>query len=78
MIIEMAKTLVTIGLILLLIGGLLWLSASPLKSFPIGRLPGDILIQKENFTLYFPFTTGILLSLVLSTFIWLFQSMMNR
>lgn len=78
MITEIAKTLVTIGLIFLLVGGLLWLSASTLKSFPIGRLPGDILIQRGSFTLYFPVTTGILLSLILSAVLWLFQWIANR
>lgn len=78
MITEIAKTLVTIGLILLLVGGLLWLSANTLRSFPIGQLPGDILIQKENFTFYFPFTTGLLLSLVLSAILWLVQWMTSR
>ncbi|UZQ53784.1 DUF2905 domain-containing protein [Trichothermofontia sichuanensis B231] len=78
MITEIAKSLVTIGLIFLLVGGLFWLSASTLRSFPIGRLPGDILIQKENFTVYFPLTTGLLLSLVLSAVLWLVQWLTDR
>jgi hypothetical protein len=68
---ELGKTLVAIGTGIVLLGGLLWLSGGTLKNFPLGRLPGDILIQNENFTFYFPFTTGILLSLGLSALLWI-------
>ena len=37
----------------------------------IGRLPGDILIKKENFTFYFPLTTGIVISIIVSLFLYL-------
>lgn len=40
----------------------------------IGRLPGDIFIQRENFSFYFPITSGILLSVILSVLFWLFRS----
>ncbi|WP_245426608.1 DUF2905 domain-containing protein [Phyllobacterium bourgognense] len=36
-----------------------------------GRLPGDILIERENFTMYVPITTGLLASIVLSLILWL-------
>jgi hypothetical protein len=78
MIAEIGKTLVAIGTGILLLGGLLWLSGGTLKNFPIGRLPGDILIQNERFTFYFPFTTGILLSLGLSALLWLGRFITNR
>jgi hypothetical protein len=39
---------------------------------PIGKLPGDILIRRENFTFYFPITTSILASIILSLLAWLF------
>ncbi|MBE9169408.1 DUF2905 domain-containing protein [Pleurocapsales cyanobacterium LEGE 06147] len=78
MIAEIGKTLVAIGAGILLLGGLLWLSDGTLKNFPIGRLPGDILIQNERFTFYFPFTTGILLSLGLSALLWLGRFITNR
>ncbi len=51
-----AAMLAILGLVFLLMGRVGFL----------GRLPGDILIKKENFTLYFPFTTFIILSLVLT------------
>ena len=41
--VAIGKTLVTIGIVIALLGGLLWLSGGTLKNFPIGRLPGDIL-----------------------------------
>jgi hypothetical protein len=37
----------------------------------LGRLPGDILIQRDHFTFYFPLTTGLLVSLVLTLVFWL-------
>jgi len=49
------------GLILRLIGRLKW----------VGRLPGDIVIQKGNFTFYFPLMTGLLASLFLSLLLYL-------
>ena len=38
---------------------------------PIGKLPGDILIKRDNFTFYFPITTSILASVILSLLAWL-------
>ncbi|MDJ0589106.1 MAG: DUF2905 domain-containing protein [Pleurocapsa sp. MO_226.B13] len=70
---EIGKTLVILGLGIVVLGGLLWLSGGTLKNFPLGRLPGDILIKKDNFTFYFPIATCILLSLGLSAVIWLWQ-----
>lgn len=60
---EIARLLIGVGGVLLILGLLfLWLGKFP----GVGRLPGDILIKKENFTFYFPVTSGILLSLILS------------
>ncbi|MBX3628779.1 MAG: DUF2905 domain-containing protein [Nitrosomonas sp.] len=62
----MQKPLITLGIILLILGAI-W----PLLSkLPFGRLPGDIYIEKENFTFYFPLTTGLLISIVLSVLLW--------
>jgi len=71
MVTELGKTLVAVGAGILLLGGLLWLSGGTLKNFPLGRLPGGVLIQNEHFTFYFPLATGILLSLGLSALLWL-------
>jgi len=42
-----------------------------LSRIGLGRLPGDIVIERENFTLYVPIATGILISIVLSIVLWL-------
>jgi hypothetical protein len=64
------KSLIILGIIIIAIGGLLLLSGK----FPwIGRLPGDIVIQKKNFTFYFPLATSILLSLLLTLVFWLLR-----
>lgn len=70
---EIGKTLIVVGINITVLGGLLWLGGESLKNFPLGRLPGDIVIQKDNFTFYFPLGICILLSLGLSTLIWLWQ-----
>ncbi|HET7022132.1 MAG TPA: DUF2905 domain-containing protein [Xanthobacteraceae bacterium] len=58
----MARFLIVLGLAILLVG-LLWPYLSKLG---LGRLPGDIVIERENVTLYVPLATCLLLSLVLS------------
>ncbi|QFI69358.1 DUF2905 domain-containing protein [Sinorhizobium alkalisoli] len=63
----MSRLLIIIGL-LILAAGLLW---PWLKRVGLGRLPGDIMIERGNFTLYIPITTGLLLSILLSVFLWL-------
>ncbi|MDH3691371.1 MAG: DUF2905 domain-containing protein [Gammaproteobacteria bacterium] len=65
----MSRTLITIGILLVVIG-LLWPWVSKL---PIGRLPGDIIVERENFRFYFPITTMILISLVVSIIVWLLR-----
>jgi len=47
-------------------------------SFPLGRLPGDIIIKKENFTFYFPIVTTLLLSLVLTLTIGLLLRLIGK
>ncbi|MFQ5706045.1 MAG: DUF2905 domain-containing protein [bacterium] len=62
------KFLIYAGLFLLFLGVLLTFA----RHIPfLGKLPGDILIQKKNFTLYFPITTSILISIVLSILLFL-------
>ena len=58
--------LVTLGIVLVA-AGLLW---PWLQRLGLGRLPGDIVIERENFTLYVPITTSILISIVLSLVLW--------
>jgi uncharacterized protein HemY len=65
----MSRTLIFIGLAFLA-AGLLW---PLLARMGIGRLPGDIVIQRDNFTLYVPITTMIIISVVLSLILWFFN-----
>lgn len=60
-----AKWLITGGLILIAIG-LLWQVVG--RFLPLGRLPGDIIVEKENVKIYFPVVTMIIISVVLSLF----------
>jgi hypothetical protein len=62
----MQRILIAVGL-LLLAAGLLW---PWLSKFPFGRLPGDLSIQREGFNFYFPLTTSIIVSLVLTLLVW--------
>lgn len=61
------RTLVIIGVVIAAVGGLMMLSG---RVPFIGRLPGDILIEKKNFTFYFPLATGIIISVVLTLVFW--------
>jgi hypothetical protein len=63
----MARFLILLGLAILA-AGLLW---PVLSRLGFGRLPGDIVVQRDNFTFYFPLATCILVSLLLSAMFWL-------
>ena len=65
----MTRLLVTLGVVLI-IAGLAW---PWLVKLGLGRLPGDIVIERENFRFFFPITTMILISLALSVIFWLFR-----
>jgi hypothetical protein len=65
-----AKMLV-IGGIILIVLGLLWQVGG--RFLNLGRLPGDIVVEKENFRFYFPLMTSIVLSIVLSLVLYLFR-----
>jgi len=65
----MTRLLVTLGVVLI-IAGLAW---PWLVKLGLGRLPGDIVIERENFRFFFPITTMILISLALSLIFWLFR-----
>ena len=66
---DLGKSLLLVGGFLVIVGALLLLSGR----IPwLGRLPGDILIERKNFQLYFPLGTCLLLSLLLTLFFSLF------
>ena len=62
------RTLILVGIILVVIG--LFLTYAP-KIPLLGRLPGDIYYRKDNFTVYFPITTSIIISVILSLILYL-------
>ena len=63
----MSRTLVIFGLVLVA-AGLLWPFLSKLG---LGRLPGDIVIERDNFTFYLPLGSSLLIGVVLSLIFWL-------
>jgi len=65
----MQKTLIILGITILAIG-LLW---PWLGKLPLGRLPGDIVIDRPQLKIYIPVTTMILVSLVVSFILWLLK-----
>lgn len=67
-----AKLLIYGGIILVIIG-LLWQVGG--RFLPLGRLPGDIVVEKENVRFYFPIVTCIVISVVLSLIMFVFQKL---
>jgi len=66
---SLGRMLLLIGVTLVLLGGVLLLAG---KVPFLGRLPGDIVIERKDFTFYFPLATSILLSIVLTLLLSLF------
>ena len=67
---EIGKTLMMLGGVLVIIGALLTFGG---KLPWLGRLPGDILIERDNFTFYFPIVTSIMISVILSLLFMFFR-----
>jgi hypothetical protein len=67
---DLGKSLIILGCIIAAAGVLLMLSG---KLPWLGRLPGDINVKKENFSVFFPITTCILVSLIISFILWLIR-----
>ncbi len=64
-----SKILITIGALFIL-AGILW---PLLQKSGLGHLPGDLSMHKQNYSIYFPITTSIILSIILTLIIWLIQ-----
>ncbi len=65
----MQRAFIVIGLLIVAIGVLWpWLS-----KLPIGRLPGDIVVDRPGFKFFFPLTTMIIVSVVVTLLLWLFR-----
>jgi hypothetical protein len=65
------KLLLGLGGLLLLIGALLVFGGRLPGIGALGRLPGDIVIKRDNFSFYFPLATSLLISIILSLILWL-------
>jgi hypothetical protein len=66
---SVSRMLIGVGIILIVVG-LAW----PLiQKLGLGRLPGDIVIERDNFRFYLPITTSILISVLLSLIVWLLR-----
>jgi len=68
---DFGKLLLGIGALLVVVGTLLILGGRLPGLSGLGRLPGDIFIKRDNFTFYFPITTSILISIILTVVMWL-------
>ncbi len=66
---DIARFLVLLGIVLVA-AGLLW---PLLVKTGLGRLPGDIVVERDGFTLYIPLVTSLLISAVASLVLWLLQ-----
>jgi Protein of unknown function (DUF2905) len=66
---ELGRLLIVLGGVMLL-AGIVLMAAGRLG---VGRLPGDLIYKRGNFTFYFPLMTSILLSIVLSLILWVFR-----
>jgi hypothetical protein len=67
---ELGKLLVIAGILLTLAGAILWKTGG---LGGLGKLPGDLFIQKGDSTFYFPIVTCLLISLVLTLLMWVFR-----
>ena len=67
---ELGKILVILGVIVVVVGGLLW---SGIGTGPLGRMPGDIRIERGGSGFYFPIVTCIIISIVLSLIMYFFR-----
>lgn len=65
----MAKWLITIGIILVALG-LLW---PWLVKLGLGSLPGDVRVERKGFTFYFPLTSSIIISVLITLILWIFR-----
>lgn len=65
---DLAKMIILLGVVLIIVG-LIMLFIQKLP-FP-GKLPGDLVLKKDNFTFYFPLGTSILISIILSLILYL-------
>ena len=70
---HLGKILVFVGIVLVVAGLIIWFASD--KFSWLGHLPGDIRIEKENVRFYFPVTTMIIVSLLITLILWIFKKL---
>ena len=71
---DLGKMLLGFGLLLVILGAVLLLAGNVSGKVPwLERLPGDIYVQRGNWTFYFPIATSLLVSVLLTIVFWLFS-----
>jgi hypothetical protein len=73
---SLGKGIAVLGVVLVIVGGSLWLLGK--AGLPLGRLPGDLRIERENVSCYVPIVTMILVSLVLTVLLNVIVRLLNR
>jgi hypothetical protein len=73
---SLGKGIAVLGVVLVIVGGSLWLLGK--AGLPLGRLPGDLRIERENVSCYVPIVTMILVSLVLTVLLNVIIRLLNR
>lgn len=68
---QTGKFLIIAGIAAVIIGAIIYFGGNKFNF--LGRLPGDIRVEKENFKFYFPITTMILLSIMISLILWIIR-----
>lgn len=66
---SVGKTIIYIGIVMVIIGSIIHFGG---KFFNLGRLPGDIYIEKENFSFHFPVATSLIVSIILTVILNMF------
>lgn len=70
---DLGKILIGFGIVVIVLGGILWLAGHFTGKVPwLGRLPGDIYIERGSWSFYFPLGTSVVVSIVLSLLLGLF------
>lgn len=76
---SLGKILMLLGALIFIFGAIFLLADKVGGKIPfLGKLPGDILIQKRNFTFYFPLTTSILISVILTLILWILSFIFRK
>ena len=68
---SLGKTFITLGIVFVVVGVLL-LFSDRLSFLRLGRLPGDVIYRRGNFTFYFPIVTSLVISLILTLLFYVF------